>query len=71
MVLKKLSSDRIHQEIEYFKFSVDKNLVPENFNNIPFFFTLFKGYGSVLDFPKKILGPAGPQVFICGRENKT
>ena len=25
---------------------------------------------SVLDFQKKILGPAGPQVFIFGRQNK-
>ena len=26
---------------------------------------------SVLDFQKKMLGPAGPQVFIFGRQNKT
>ena len=25
---------------------------------------------TVLDFQKKILGPAGPQVFIFGRQNK-
>ena len=25
---------------------------------------------AVLDFQKKMLGPAGPQVFIFGRQNK-
>ena len=26
---------------------------------------------AVLDFQKKMLGPAGPQVFIFGRQNKS
>ena len=28
-------------------------------------------HASVLDFQKKMLGPAGPQVFIFGLQNKT
>ena len=39
--------------------------------------TVFKGIaecdedGAVLDFQKKMLGPAGPVVFIFGRQNKS
>jgi len=44
---------------------VCKALIP-----VSLFFSLLVNK-PVLDFQKKMLGPAGPQVFIFGRQNKS